>query len=270
MMKSILLYAHDDAGMESRMQAALDIARLFDGHVECVTVQPLTALMMSDPFGASFVIPAAMEAMDDAAEAAQARLGARMAKEDVAWSLSEGDGDAAEIIGSQARLADIVLLSLGDNSIDGSAAPLLLGDIVMESHVPVLAVPPGLDRTRISGIAVVAWNGTHEAANAMRAAIPLLAKASAVHVVTIDEGEPDFSAEAAAAYLSRHGIKAEIHAEDRSGRSIPEALFETVERIGADWMVMGAFGKGRLREMLFGGVTRDFLGRSRIPIFITH
>lgn len=269
-MKSILLYAHDDDGMESRLQAALDLARFDEGHVDCVTVKPLTALMMSDPFGASFIIPAAMEAIDNAAEAAQARMAARMAHEDVAWSLSEGDGDAAEILVGRARLSDLVVLSLGESNGGSDAPHAMIGDVVMTSDVPVFAVPYGLNRVRFDGTAMVAWNGTVEAANAMRAAVPLLTKAGEVHIVTIGEGDMQYPATEAAAYLSRHGIKAEVHEEPRGDRSVPEALFAVVERLQADWMVMGAYGHGRLREMLFGGVTREFLGRSRIPIFITH
>lgn len=269
-MKSILLYAHDDNGMESRLQAALDIARMNNGHVECVTVQPLTALMMSDPFGASFIIPAAMEAIENQTEAAQARMAARMGSEDVSWSLSEGDGDAAEILTSRARLADLVLLSLGESN-GGSAAPhMVIGDVVMNSNVPVFAVPYGHNRVRFDGNVVVAWNGTDQAANAMRAAVPLLVGAGAVHIVTIDEDGMAYPATEAAAYLSRHGIKAEVHQEAAGGRSVPEALLAIVGQLNADWMVMGAYGHGRLREMLFGGVTRDFLGNSRIPVFVTH
>lgn len=269
-MKSILLYAHDDAGMESRLQAALDLARIYNGHVECVTVKPLTALMMSDPFGMSFLIPAAMEAIDNAAEAAQARMAARMSHEDVAWSLSEGDGDPAEILATRARLADIVVLSLSRASDGAEISQELIGDIVMNSDVPVFAVPSGAKHVTLDGTAVVAWNGTTESANALRAAVPLLARANAVHIVTIDGDDIATSSTEAAAYLSRHGIKAEVHEEARGDRTVAEALSQVVERMDASWMVMGAYGHSRLREFLFGGVTRDFLGSSRIPIFITH
>ena len=271
-MKSISLYAHDDDGMESRLQAALDVARMQNGHVECVTAKPLTALMMSDPFGASFIVPEVLESIDNEAEAAQARMAARMTKEDVAWSLFEGDGEPAEILAARARFADLVVLSLGQSDSSGDLPPMLIGDVVMNSNVPILAVPNDLDRIIYDGIAVVAWNGTVEAANAMRAAVPLLVKAKAVHIVTVtdDDDAITYPQTDAAAYLSRHGITPEIHLIPRDGKSVKDALKVAVDDIKADWMVMGAYGHSRLRELLFGGVTRNFLSNSSIPILIAH
>lgn len=269
-MKSILLYVHDDNGMESRMQAALDLARAVGGHVECITVRPLAALMLSDPFGASFIVPAVLESLDNEAEAAQRRMAARMAKEDVAWSLIEGDGDAANLIAERARLADIVTLTVGGVESKGESSDVLIGDVVMNCRTPVLVVPVQNDPVRFDGTVIVAWNGTEEAANAMRAATPLLMNANTVHLVCIGDEDLDYPTTDAAAYLSRHGIKVEIHLREREGKSVLDALNDAVNSIGADWMVMGAYGSGRLREALFGGVTRGFLENSPIPLFITH
>jgi nucleotide-binding universal stress UspA family protein len=40
--------------------------------------------------------------------------------------------------------------------------------------------------------------------------------------------------------------------------------------MGAGLLVMGAFGRSRLRETLFGGVTRHLLSHSRTPLLLAH
>ncbi len=50
-MKSVLLYANPDAGLEARLQAALDVTRLFEGHLTCLQVTPYDSFIMGDPFG---------------------------------------------------------------------------------------------------------------------------------------------------------------------------------------------------------------------------
>ena len=68
-------------------------------------------------------------------------------------------------------------------------------------------------------------------------------------------------------YLSRHDIKAELHELAKAG-SIEETLAGAVSRLGADLLVMGAFGHSRLREFMFGGVSRYFLERENGPALL--
>ena len=136
-------------------------------------------------------------------------------------------------------------------------------------RVPVLAVPKGAPLLAFDKPAVVAWDGGHEGAAALRAAVPLLRLASAVHLLTVREKGDDFPAADAAAYLSRHGIHAECHEAERIG-SI-SATIETFARDrGAGLIVMGLFGKSRLRELLLGGVSRALLDRSVVPLLLAH
>ena len=102
---------------------------------------------------------------------------------------------------------------------------------------------------------------------AIRAAAPLLAKCGEVHLLSVREKQGGFPAPDALCYLSRHGVKAELHELDRVG-SIEETLAAGVARLQGDLLVMGAFGHSRLREFLFGGVTRYFLGNGVAPALL--
>ncbi len=124
---------------------------------------------------------------------------------------------------------------------------------------------------RCTGRAMVAWDGSHEAASALTASRTLLRVASEVHVVTVDErSKRDFPPTDAAEYLSRHGIAVEIHEWPRKDRSVEEALSHACQELSIDWMVMGAFGHSRLRETIFGGVTRYILAETRVPLLLAH
>jgi nucleotide-binding universal stress UspA family protein len=42
------------------------------------------------------------------------------------------------------------------------------------------------------------------------------------------------------------------------------------ERSGSDLLVMGCYGHSRIRERVFGGVTRWLLTRLPVPILMAH
>lgn len=105
----------------------------------------------------------------------------------------------------------------------------------------------------------------------MKAAVPLLARASDVRVLTVAVDKPQgFPPTEALRYLARHGIKAEL-TELTRGNSVEETLAGEVQRVGAELVVMGAYSHSRLREFLFGGVTRFFLDElTAPPLLIAH
>lgn len=168
---------------------------------------------------------------------------------------------------AQAAVADLVVCGRGD---DGN--PLLTvdpGDVVMELGRPVLVVPPKVEHLSAKR-AVVAWKNTRESRRAVRDALPLLKRASHVHVATVNESDRTNDARQIASYLHAHGVEATTARTDAPGMSVAEALFEVVSECGADLIVAGAYGHGRLREWAFGGVTRDLLCRAPVCCLISH
>jgi nucleotide-binding universal stress UspA family protein len=118
--------------------------------------------------------------------------------------------------------------------------------------------------------ACLAWDGGNEAATARRFGAPLLAACGNVDVVTISEKPGGFPATDALSYLSRHGVNAELHEVVRSG-SVEESLAAAVGRLGSDLLIMGAYGKSRMREYLFGGVTHHLVEElARPALLLAH
>ena len=77
-MKSVLLYATEDNGMESRLQAALDVSRAFESHLECVQITPFDAVIMGDPFGGVYALPNIVAAVQDVEDEHKRRIEQRL------------------------------------------------------------------------------------------------------------------------------------------------------------------------------------------------
>lgn len=269
-MKTVLLYANEDAGFESRLQAALDVARAFGAHISCVQVTPFDSFIMGDPFGGVYALPIVVEAVREAEDRHRARTEQRLQVEGVAWDWSRYDGTPAHIVLDRARLVDLIVLSLPDaeSGYDGPLA--MVGDVALHARAPVLAMPQASRSFDCQTPALVAWNGSPEAAHALRLTLASLGKAARVNVVTVTEDKPDFPATDAAQYLARRGIGCEVHEWPADGRSTADALADAAKVLGAGYIVMGAYGHSRLRESMLGGTTRDMLHRGDIPLLLAH
>jgi nucleotide-binding universal stress UspA family protein len=122
--------------------------------------------------------------------------------------------------------------------------------------------------------ALIAWNGSREAARAMAEALPYLHNSHAVTVVVVS-GAPPIELDAvlgaeAVSYLRRQGIEAGLHRMTKRGGNIGSILLNEVARLNADLFVMGGYGHSRVREWLLGGVTHHFLTHASVPLLIAH
>lgn len=267
-MKNLLLYTNEDQGFESRLQAALDVARLFEGHLGCLQVTPFDAFILDDPFGGVYALPTLIEAVREAEEAHRGRIETRLAGEGVSWDWQRLDGMPAAHVADRSGLADLVVLSLPGEGAAGALA--MIGDVALHVRAPVLAVPAESQGLDCLGPAMVAWNGSPEAAHALRLTLPMLARAAQVHVVSINEGEAGFPATDASEYLSRHGVRSELHEWPRADRSVAEVLLDAARVLKAGYVAMGAYGHSRLRETVLGGTTRDMLRSGEVPLLLAH
>jgi nucleotide-binding universal stress UspA family protein len=120
----------------------------------------------------------------------------------------------------------------------------------------------------------VAWRSGAEAARAVTASMPLLAKADNVYVLGATE-TPNAEAQcredldAVARHLARHGIQAAprlvaVHGNAR------DSVLNAAEELQSDLLVMGAYGHGRMRELVLGGFTQRILDGVGLPVFLFH
>ena len=169
-----------------------------------------------------------------------------------------------------ARLRDLTIMPVED---DGFSGPWNPEAVVFGSGRPVLLLPRASQKPFALDTATVAWDFSRPAARAVADALPLLAMAKRVHIVTVtNEKRIDTkrSGPELAKHLARHGVEVILDTVDAAGRSIGEALQYSAQSHDSDLLVMGAFGHSRLREFVLGGATRSMMSRPPLPIFLSH
>ena len=269
-MKSILLYVNDDNGMESRMAAALAITHRQGGHLCCIQVTPVSDYVAIDPFGGMYEMGTLFEDLAERALEVRTRIEERLTTENIKWDWSVYDEGVAASIVSRSQLADFVVLSLADHM--SSKAPhlvSLVADVSIHSNTPVLAVPIAAPVFDPDGVAMIAWNGSPEAAHAVRAAMPLLTTASAVQIISFDEDQ-SFPMADVRRYLEAHGVTTGCNEHRLDGKTVGESLCHISVALPAAYIVMGAYGHTRFREAVLGGVSRHMLAHSPVPLLLAH
>ena len=109
----------------------------------------------------------------------------------------------------------------------------------------------------------------------MNDALPLLRTARTVTIVVANPakgiaGHGEEPGADIALHLSRHGIRADVERHAVEDRSVADLLLSRASDLGADLIVMGAYGTARLRELVLGGATRDMLRGMTIPVLMSH
>lgn len=269
-MTTILIHVSDDAGLEARLQAGFDLARATGGHLICQQATPYSAYAFGDPGLGAFPVTELVAAVEAARDALRARVEARLRLEGLPWDYRLVDGDPGDCLVAGARLADIVVMSGGPFVRDAGAALAQLGEVAVHSPAPVLVVPEAGEGLAVTGTALIAWDGSQEAGRAMRDMLPLLRLAEGVVPLTVSEKMGGFAGREAAAYLSRHGVHAEIVERPPLETGIEATIRAEITARRIAWAVLGAYGHSRLRELVFGGVTRGLLGDVPVPLFLSH
>lgn len=265
-MKNVLLLVHQDRGQEARLQVALDLTRVLSAHLICLDVTPSMLVVYGGDFLApDIIIDEAKQETDN-----KARLQRRLEAEDVSWNWQDLRGDFKPLVLDAASTADVVVLN---HELDKSASPdmrAIASDLLMHSTALVVAVGETCRSLDVGMPALVAWDGSEEAMHALQRALPLLSHSTSVTIFQAGAiGDDRISAEDAARYLSRHGVKPEIEIA-ATGPDVAKAIYEAIQRLGAGYCIMGAFGHSRLREALFGGVSREMLTTAPVPLMMAH
>lgn len=149
------------------------------------------------------------------------------------------------------------------------------GKLLLSVPLPLLLVSQDLPprQTAPPTTIGIAWNGSIEALAAVHAALPLLQRAS--RVVLLRGVGPERAGPLAwhprqeiEAYLSWQKVSVAETIVLADGEA--DTLFATSERSGVDLLVMGAYGRSRYAEWMFGGATLRALRGVNIPVLLRH
>jgi nucleotide-binding universal stress UspA family protein len=269
--KSILVNIDIDGLATPLIKLATEIARRFDAKlIGC------SGADIVPPFTGSDGTIVYAELIEQQRTEIEARLVAAQ-QEFVTTAGSEIDlewrGDAANptrLLTTLARTADLIITGSPEGASAGNPYRSIdLGDLLLHCGRPVLVAASGAEHLSLSK-ALVAWKDSREARRAVLDAIPLLSLASDVHLVTVDDDAGDHTWKGlsdVSAFLARHNIKA--NAEVLPAKEHAEKICAFAQAWGADLIVSGAYGHSRVREWVFGGVTRTLLDEIGVNRFMS-
>jgi nucleotide-binding universal stress UspA family protein len=178
-------------------------------------------------------------------------------------------GDTVAWIAEHGRAADLTIAGRAREG--GGIAMDVLEAALMDTGRPLLIAPPAAPAS-VGQIVTIAWKNTRQAARAVSAALPFIAEAERVTILTIDEDdEPtDHSPERLQRALRWHNPNVLVQRLVREELSPAETLLQAATQIGSDLIVMGGYSHTRLREAMFGGFTRHVLEHAELPVLMAH
>ncbi len=268
----------DIDGATEQLDAAIGFARAMDAHLQVLALAigiDQTGMVQTalDAVPTAYGVADSIEQARSLADHATAKL----ADEDIRWNVDPigvTSSASGREIAHHVRFSDLVIQQQRSGSAHHDTTRMLAETILFDADTPLLLLPEATAIMAPPRKIMVSWDESAAALRAARYAMPILTAASHVHVVLVDppKDAPDRSdpGGAFAQYLSRHGIKCEVSVCNQMDKSISATLEHRAQELGCEMIVMGAYGRSRLRQAIFGGTTRDMLTRAQTPVFMAH
>jgi nucleotide-binding universal stress UspA family protein len=183
----------------------------------------------------------------------------------VSWH--EVEGKQVNVIRNEVRFCDMIVVPQPDRA---AALGMNTLQAALFDVRKLTAIAPHREVSGKCNHVAIAWNGSSEAARAINSALPVLSLAGKVSVlVANDEDGGQTRSKSLRRYLLLHGIASEIQTFERGG-SVGGAILDKISSVGADLLVMGAFGTQKRSDMVLGGVTQYVLEKADFPILMAH
>lgn len=285
--RSILVPTNGAEAGRPALEAALSVAREIKAHVDVLHVRPdpRDAVPILGEGVSGALIEEIMDVADKESHDRSARARAMFdacankyalppasspspGQASVSWLEETGRED--EVVTVRGRMTDLIALSRPTPETD-IAATMTLNAALFDTGRPVLVAPPGFSGGPIGTRIAISWNGSAEASRSIASAIPVIEKAKEVVILTAVGETPQAPAVPDMInYLAWHGVRASAHNLPSVNKIVGEVLLRDCAEIGADLLVMGAYTRNRLRQMILGGVTRHVLESATLPLWMAR
>jgi nucleotide-binding universal stress UspA family protein len=287
-MKSILVPIGGSQTDEPLLETALAAARPFAGHLQFLHIHvgagQAAVNMPHTGFAMGPALATALKEFDDTAKTrsavalqhfrdfcSRASIEIRdepSAKAGITASWREEDGQALKRIMLHARHNDLVVVGRAKKA--NGLPDDFLSQLLLGAGRPVLiasATPP----STLTGTVMVCWKESPESARALTAAMPFLTHAARVVVASVAEtGEVAGAARDVAQQLAWNGVHADVRVMSPDDGSVAHLLSTAAHECGADLVVLGAFGRSRMHELLFGSFTQAMIENADRPVLLMH
>ena len=276
--KNILLHLDHSSGCLNRLEFAISLAREYDAKIIGLFVVP------------DYVVPSYVEAqisvdlITDVTEKAIARAEETLAEYQktadeagVGMEAQVLEGQVIPILREHSKYTDVLILGQDQPDDPDNASYGLADALLFEGACACIVVPHSGKLATPGKRILLTWNASRESARALREAMPLLKNAETVVVLSSEPDDADTEtarghphAQELARFLDSHGIESISSGISDTDISASEAIIGQAADMNADLIVMGAYGHARLREIILGGVTRDLLKQTSVPLFLAH
>lgn len=274
--RSMLVALDASPGNASRADIAIALAKGFDAHliglapIATVDTQALqAAAAMYD-----YVSRSSEEAMAQALEAANHFHNRCEAAALHSFEALTDREPAPVSLAGRSQCVDLLILSQPNPaSPDYRRLFAELERVLLGCARPVLLVPYTRSEPVRMRRALLAWDGSRQSVRAMTDALPLLRRSDSVVLMhwrgSSDERRPPEQLACLRQWLAFQGVDAETR-EEVTSLQVGDALLNFASDMGADLIVMGAYGHARWTEKLFGGVSKTLLQSMTVPVLMSH
>ncbi len=274
--KQILVHLDHSKACESRLTIACELAQRLESRLISVFVVP------------DFIIPTYVEAQisnevmeslaQQAVEEAEKKLEdyRKIASEHgVAMENHIVEGEMQQILNEHSKYVDLVIAGQHDADDADDVSAGVVDQLLIEGGTRCLVVPARGHLPAPGQRVLIAWNSSREAARAVRAALPLMANAEEVVVLSSETADEEMHtgrshSRELSRYLDAHGIESVVSSFDQKSIGAGEAIIAQAADMRADLIVMGGYGHTRLREIILGGATRELLESTPCCLMLCH
>jgi len=276
--KSVVVHLDTSGHAHARLELALRVAKQFDAHLT-----GLFSIFEPDPRSFYVVAGTADYYREQEGLRAERRTAlehlfrAELGRAQIKGEWITADEYANIAVPRRGRCSDLIIAGQDDLSDpECYVGEHFQENLVMSAGRPVLLVPyAGVFHSAGTHV-MVAWDGSREATRAVHDALPFIMQANRTTVVTVN-GEPGvvrgsrMPGADIATVIARHGAKVDVtDIEAGAGLSIGDVLLSHLADLGADLLVMGAYGHARWQELVMGGATRTLLKSMTVPVLMSH
>ena len=275
---NILVHIDHGRSVPARLAVALQLADRHNAHLTALYavtrpripdhVKPMIpeAVLQMQARRAAEVAAGAQAVFDAACRAAG--CGAR-----AEWR--QTSGEPLDQLTLHVRYADIAVVGQTDPDAGNGELVDLPGMLALAAGRPVIAVPYIGAYPRIGENVLIAWNASREATRAVNDALPILEQAKSVTVLSVNprggnNGHGEEPGADISLHLARHGVKVASTHIVSDELDPADLILSRAADLGADLLVMGAYGRSRLREMVLGGVSRHMMQHMTAPVLMSH
>lgn len=278
MIKHILVPTDGSSFSDGALNYAIMLATTFSAEIEILNVVDIRALQgpflrdLSGSLGFSSYeeyAPKIEAILRDRGNAILAGAEEKCRNAGVSVRTKNRLGVVDSIIVEEGKTADFIIMGQrGENAEWGTG---LLGSttesVVRKSNKPVMVSPAVCKDIKNP---LMAYDGSLESNKALKVAAELSSQLGLpLSVITVhdDETTAMHTLNEAAEFLNGYDIKWTTY--HLSGRE-EDVILRRAEEKGHDLIIMGAYGHGRIREMILGSTTAYVMRRSEIPVLLTR